>query len=308
VDCVGEPPEDVVLALPHAILKTSSGKLRRSATRAVYEDHTLGRAPPRPTVQMLRLAIEGALASFRHARKTVTRVAYGVYAWVVVLVIGVPVMLRIALCREQAHAWHLNQLAARWLITAWRIPFSVRSETDDGMPVPHVVVVNHCSYLDSIFVAALLPNPHIVVAKAGLLRLPVLRTYLRKLGIVFVDRSAPEQRLFEVERMKAAMGRGLSVIIFPEGTFTAETGLRPFHLGAFEIAAATGAPIIPITLHGTRSVLRDRQWLPRRLPVSAVIGAPLTPPAGKDAFAVAVQLRDATRTRVLQHCGEPDLL
>jgi acyl carrier protein len=308
VDCVGEPPEEVMLAVPHAILKTSSGKLRRAATCAAYEDHTLGRAPARPTVQLLRLAIEGAAAPLRRARESVAQVAYGLYAWVVALVIGVPGMLRIALCREQARAWRLNHLAARWLVAAWRIPFSVKSETDVDMPVPHVVVVNHCSYLDSIFVAALLPSPHIVVAKAGLLRVPVLRIYLRKLGIIFVERSAPEQRLLEVERMKAALGRGLSVIIFPEGTFTAETGLRPFHLGAFEIAVATGAPIIPITLHGTRSVLRDGQWLPRRLPVSAVIGAPLTRSAGEDAFAAAVHLRDAARAQVLRHCGEPDLL
>ena len=308
VDCVGEPPEDVVLVAPHAILKTSSGKLRRAATCAAYVDHTLGRGPASLPVQMLRLALEGSAASLRRARDSVARVAYGLYAWVVALVFGVPAMLRVTLCREEAHAWYLNHLAARWLVSAWRIPFSVKSETDIDMSVPHVVVINHCSYLDSIFVAALLPGRHLVVAKAGLLRIPVLRTYLRKLGIIFVERSAPEQRLLEVEHMKAALGRGLSVIIFPEGTFTAETGLRPFHLGAFEIAAVTGAPIIPITLHGTRSVLRDGQWLPRRLPVSAVIGAPLTLPAGKDAFAAAVQLRDATRTRMLQHCGEPNLL
>lgn len=234
--------------------------------------------------------------------------AYGLYAWVVALVIGVPGVLRIALCREQAHAWMLNHLAASWLIRAWRIPFSVKSESDVDLPVPHVVVANHCSYLDSIFVAALLPRPHIVVAKAELQRVPILRAYLRSLGIIFVERSAPEQHLLEVERMKAALRRGLSVIIFPEGTFTAETGLRPFHLGAFEIAVATGAPIIPVTLHGTRSVLRDGQWLPRRLPVSAVVGAPLTQPAGEDAFAAAVHLRDAARAQVLRHCGEPDLL
>lgn len=308
VDCIGEPPEEVVLAVPHAILKTSSGKLRRAATCTAYEDNTLGRAPARPAVQMLRLAIEDVAAPLRRARDSGARVAYGLYAWVIVLVIGVPGVLRIALCREQAHAWRLNHLAARRLVRAWRIPFSVKSQTATDMPVPHVVVANHCSYLDSVFLAALLPSPHIVVAKAELLRFPVLRNYLRNLGIIFVDRSAPEQRLLEVERMKAALARGVSVIIFPEGTFTAETGLRPFHLGAFEIAVATGAPIIPITLHGTRSVLRDGQHLPRRLPVSAVIGAPLTLPAGEDAFARAVQLRDAARAHMLQHCGEPDLL
>ena len=259
-------------------------------------------------MQIVRLAIEGAAASLRRARESGARVAYGLYAWVIALAIGVPAVLRIALCREQAHAWMLNHLAASRLVRAWRIPFSVRSESDVPLPVPHVVVANHCSYLDSIFVAALLPHPHIVVAKAELQRIPVLRAYLRSLGTIFIERSAPEQRLLEVEQMKAALARGLSVIIFPEGTFTAEPGLRPFHLGAFEIALASGVPVIPVTLHGTRSVMRDGQWLPCRLPVSVVVGAPLTQPTGEDALAATVHLRDTARAQILRHCGEPDLL
>jgi acyl-CoA synthetase (AMP-forming)/AMP-acid ligase II len=60
VECVGEPPEVIVLAPPHAVAKTSSGKLRRAATRAAFEDGSLGRAHAGPALQMLRLRIEGA--------------------------------------------------------------------------------------------------------------------------------------------------------------------------------------------------------------------------------------------------------
>ena len=59
--CIGKPPEEVVLVAPHTVLKTSSGKLRRAATRAAYGDRSLGHAPGRPVVQMLRLVIEGAM-------------------------------------------------------------------------------------------------------------------------------------------------------------------------------------------------------------------------------------------------------
>jgi 1-acyl-sn-glycerol-3-phosphate acyltransferase len=307
VDCIGEPAEEIVLAPPHAVLKTSSGKLRRAATRAAYEDHSLGRAHAAPLVQMLRLMTESSLLWLRRTRAAAARVIYGLYAWGVVLVIGVPAVLRIALCREQARAWNLNHLAASRIIRAWRIPFTAQWESPLDLPEPHVVVANHCSYVDSIFVAALLPRPHIVVAKAELQRIPVFGAYLRSLGIIFVERSAAEKRVREVPQMKSALATGKSVIIFPEGTFTREAGLRAFHLGAFEIAVACGAPIIPITLHGTRRVLRDGQWLPRRLPVSAVVGVPLTAPGGNDAFSAAVQVRDAARAQMLRHCGEPEL-
>lgn len=243
----------------------------------------------------------------RRAREACTRVAYGLYAWGVVLVITVPAILRIALCREQSLAWRLNHLAASRTVRALGIPFSVERETAD-LPVPHVIVANHCSYLDSIFVAALLPGPHVVVVKSELQRIPVLRAYLRSLGAIFVERSAPDHRSRELERMKSALAHGNSVIIFPEGTFMASSGLRPFHLGAFEIAVATGAPIIPVALQGTRRVMRDGRWLPRRLPVRAVVGAPLAIPVGDDAFGAALRLREAARAYVLRHCGEPDLL
>ena len=296
-----------MLAPPHVVLKTSSGKLRRAATRAAYEDGSPGRAPVGPLLQMLRLRTEGALVRLRGALEAGARIAYGLYAWGVFCVIGVPAGLMIALQRDQTRAWRLSHRAASWLVRAWRIPFSVKWETPGDLPVPHVIVANHCSYLDSIFLASLLPDPHIVVAKAELHHVPVLRTYLDSLGIIFVERSAPEQGLLEVERMKNALAGGCSVIIFPEGTFTPTSGLRPFHLGAFEIAVATSTSLIPLTLRGTRSVLRDGQRLPRRLPVEAVIGAPLTAQARDDVFAAAVQLRDTARAQILRHCGEPDL-
>jgi 1-acyl-sn-glycerol-3-phosphate acyltransferase len=307
VDCIGEPAEEIVLAPPHAVLKTSSGKLRRAATRAAYEDHSLGRALARPLVQMLRLMAEGAVVPLRRARTAAARVTYGLYAWGVAVVLGVPAMVHIALCREPARAWHLNHLAASRLIRAWRIPFSAKWEGPIELPEPHVIVANHCSYLDSVFVAALLPGPHIVVAKTELQRIPVFGAYLRSLGIIFVERTTAETRLHQVPRMKSALAAGTSVIIFPEGTFTRDAGLRAFHLGAFEIAVACSAPVIPLTLRGTRFVLRDGQWLPRRLPVSAVVGTPLTVTAGNDAFSAAVQLRDAARAQILRNCGEPEL-
>ncbi len=61
-DTIGEPPEEILLAPPHTVLKTSSGKLRRTATRTAYEDGSLNRAPAKPAIQMLRLATEIDLA------------------------------------------------------------------------------------------------------------------------------------------------------------------------------------------------------------------------------------------------------
>ena len=305
--CAGEPAEEIVLAPPHTVLKTSSGKLRRAATCAAYETHSLGHSATPPVVQIFDLMIEGAALRLRRARDAVARVIYGLYVWCVFLIIAVPTGLWIAAYREQARAWRLSHRAARLIVRASGIPFSVTWETAIDLSVPHVIVANHCSYLDSIFIASLLSEPHIIVAKAELQRIPVLHAYLRALGTIFVERSTPASRVLEIDRIKQALAKGTSVIIFPEGTFTPATGLRPFQLGAFEIAVAAGVPVIPVSLHGTRLVLRDGQRLPRRAPAGAVGGAPITAQAGEGAFAAAVHLRDTARAYILGHCGEPDL-
>ena len=78
-------------------------------------------------------------------------------------------------------------------------------------------------------------------------------------------------------KVEEAIASGESVLIFPEATFTAATGLRPFRLGAFQIALATGRPVVPVALEGTRRVLRDKTWIPRRGPIHVRIGEPLIP-------------------------------
>ena len=61
---------------------------------------------------------------------------------------------------------------------------------------------------------------------------------------------------------------------------------------------------MPVTIRGTRAVLPDETWRPRRGPVTVTIGRPILP-RGKD-WSAALALRDAARRDILQHCGEPD--
>src|SRR5262249_41103790 len=98
-----------------------------------------------------------------------------------------------------------------------------------------------------------------------------------------------------------------SVFVFPEGTFTPEDGLRPFQLGAFKAAVDTGAPIIPVSIAGSRGVLRDGTYLPRPSAITLTLSPPIYPRKSQDAtsqWQEVIRLRDATRDAIAPHSGE----
>ena len=96
---------------------------------------------------------------------------------------------------------------------------------------------------------------------------------------------------------------GESLVFFPEGTFQIQPGLLPFRLGAFVVAARAGTPVVPVTLTGTRTLLRGEELRPHYSALQVQIGAPLS--AAGDDWQAALQLRDSARRRILAQLGEP---
>jgi 1-acyl-sn-glycerol-3-phosphate acyltransferase len=127
----------------------------------------------------------------------------------------------------------------------------------------------------------------------------------RWLGACFVERVDASRGIEDTAEVARTVAAGSSIVFFPEGTFTRAPGLAAFRLGAFSVAAATGAEIVPTVLQGTRSVLRDGARLPERHLVRVAF-APAERPAGSD-WSAAVELRERARAAILSRCGEPDL-
>ncbi|MFZ3260038.1 MAG: lysophospholipid acyltransferase family protein, partial [Thiobacillus sp.] len=173
-----------------------------------------------------------------------------------------------------------------------------------GLDTPLIVVANHASFLDALILTAVLPPRFAYVAKQELLRKPLAAIPLRRLGSAFVERfdsarGAEDTRVLE-ERLRA----GESMVFFPEGTFKREPGLLPFRMGAFMLAARTGAPVLPVSLSGTRTLLRGEAWRPHFSVLEVHLGTPLS--AQGDPWQAALQLRDGARRQILARLGEPD--
>ena len=169
---------------------------------------------------------------------------------------------------------------------------------------PLVFACNHASYADVPALVALLPRDVLFVAKREVLGYPLVASFVRRCGHLTVDRWDAVQSVADADQVARALGAGSDLLFFPEGTFVAASGLRPFRLGAFMAAARAGVPVVPLALRGTRRALRDGD-LPRPGPISLWVGEPIQP-TGTDMSSL-VALRGAAIDQIAEHCGEPRL-
>src|SRR5271166_2419892 len=281
------PPEELLLLPPRSIPKTSSGKLRRAAARALYEQKRLGQQPDSPARQVLRLFVAGLLPQARGAGSAILSVVYAGWWWGVLISCATIAWSGVLLLPRLPWRWALLRRLARLALKLMAIRLDVIGAWP-AIPRP-MFVTNHTSYFDSVVLAAVLPGQPIFVAKKELAPQKIAGPFLRALDTLFVDRSDPEGGVADTRKALTAAEAGRALAFFPEGTFTRAPGLLPFRMGAFVIAAHCGLHVIPVALHGTRSVLRGEQWWPRRHAVSVRIGTPIAPD-GRD-FVAAVRLR-----------------
>ncbi len=308
VERLGEPPDDVMLAPPQSVLKTSSGKVRRAATREVYEAGLVGSKVHAVWWQVVRLAASAIVPAARQRGKQIGEWLYGAYAWLIAALLGVPAWLATALAPNPAWAWKIGRLTARAFLRLAGIPLEVRGLENLPESGPCVMVANHASYIDGVIMVAALPQDYSFVAKQELQSQFIPGIYLRRLGTEFVERFVIRQSAQDTNRIVGAALAGKRLVFFPEGTFRAAPGLLPFRLGAFVAAVKAQVPVVTVTLRGTRAVLRDGSWMPRRGKITIVFGKPIAPPTDNgDSFRAAIRLRDEARARMLDDCGEPDL-
>lgn len=307
VQVLGEPADQVVLVPPRTVLKTSSGKLRRAATRALFESGLAGEHRRPGWWQVVGLAAGSVVPQLQRWATRAADVVFAAWSWAVVCLVAPVVWLVTSITPRPSWAWAVSRAGARLLLWLTGTPLIVSGLEYLPRGVPSVMVANHASYLDGLVLLAALPEPLGFVAKRELREQFIPRVYLQRLGTEFVERFAAHESVQDARRLEVALGAGRGLVFFPEGTFTRVSGLQPFRMGAFVVAANTGIPVVPVAICGTRSILRDGQWCPRRGAITITFGAPLLP--GRDvldAFAAAVVLRDDARAHILRHCGEPD--
>lgn len=168
-----------------------------------------------------------------------------------------------------------------------------------------VIVANHTTYLDGLILTAALPPRFAFVIKREMAAAPLVGLLLRRIGSEFVDRFNRHRGAMDTRRVLRRASEGQALVFFPEGTFSKQPGLLRFHTGAFVTAVRANCPVVPVIIRGARDVLAYDRIIatPGVIEVEILDAVPVSP-ADREA---AMRLRDATRRRMLEKLGEPDL-
>lgn len=204
---------------------------------------------------------------------------------------------RIAPAREPADAAARLSRALAAIASAHDVEVRVRGELPRG---PALIVANHVSYLDPVAILSCVPA--VPVAKGDVAGWPIIGGVARNLGVVFVQRDRPLERVRVLRRVRGLLAAGVPVLNFPEGTTTRGRRVAPFWRGTFGVAQQLGVPVVPVALRyrdpdlawfGSATFL-PHYWRTVRRPrveVALRFGAAMHPRTGEPAEAMAARAR-----------------
>jgi 1-acyl-sn-glycerol-3-phosphate acyltransferase len=253
----------------------------------------------------LQLGARAAVDAVAAGIARVGRALYAAYLGVLIATIVPVLWIPVALVPSRKLARVLSRAGARALLSLGGCRLTREGGASLAGTQPVLLASNHASYVDVLALLALVPRDFVFAAKAEVAGWPLLGTLVRRAGHLTVARFDVSQSVVDAGKLAPALEQGQSVLLFPEGTFTAAAGLRPFRLGTFKAAVETGVPVVPLALRGTRAILRAGQMVPRPGPIHLWIGEGAAPDG--NGWQAVVALRDRVAAEIAAHCPEPRL-
>jgi 1-acyl-sn-glycerol-3-phosphate acyltransferase len=150
--------------------------------------------------------------------------------------------------------WFLmyQSLFLSWLIPIWTISIEGREKALGE--TTYVIISNHQSMLD-ILLLNCLRYRFKWISKIENRNVPVIGWYLKMADYIIVDRGDEESKAEMLERSYSCLKKGISIMIFPEGTRSLNNEIGFFKRGAFQLALQSQVPILPVLIDGTGGIL-----------------------------------------------------
>jgi 1-acyl-sn-glycerol-3-phosphate acyltransferase len=170
----------------------------------------------------------------------------------------------------------------------------VETEGLENIPAGSCVFMsNHVSNLDPCVIIPPIPRRVSILVKKSLMKVPLLGTAMRMANFVPIDRDQRASAISSIEAARTVLQSGLSIAVFAEGTRSRDGRLLPFKKGPFYLAYEAGVPVVPVSVHGTETMMRKGSA--RIFPGTAHVKyhQPLDPAAYADRESLMAAVRDS---------------
>ncbi|MBW2622845.1 MAG: 1-acyl-sn-glycerol-3-phosphate acyltransferase [Deltaproteobacteria bacterium] len=139
----------------------------------------------------------------------------------------------------------------------------------------YIFAANHASVFDILVLTGFLPVQFRWMAKENLFSLPIYGWTMRLSGYIPINRSNPREGVRSLAKAAEKIGKGVSVVIFPEGTRSNDGQVHDFKRGGFLLATKAGLPIIPVSISGTHQIMPTKTLRVTPGPIKLVFGRPI---------------------------------
>jgi 1-acyl-sn-glycerol-3-phosphate acyltransferase len=190
-----------------------------------------------------------------------------------------------------ARAW------ARSILFFTGVPASIEISADAAALPQAIYMSNHESGIDILLLLLAIPQDVRFLAKRSLFWVPFMGWSMWLAGFVPVDRRRTDKARDVLSDLDERLGKGTSILVFPEGTRSRDGTLGPFKKSGFLTALKSGVPIVPVGVSGARAVLGAQGMVVKRGLVRVRAGHPI-PTAGLSVHARR-QLMESVRREIL---------
>ena len=128
----------------------------------------------------------------------------------------------------------------------------------------YIFIPNHLSFFDIFSLLASLSVDFKFILKKELMRIPVLGWSIKRAGYISIDRSSPAKARRTFKRAVDRIKSGTSLVMFAEGTRAYDGHLQPLKRGAFQLAIASGVPVVPVAIKGTKEIMPKGSFMIRK--------------------------------------------
>lgn len=151
---------------------------------------------------------------------------------------------------RETFVYTITSLWGKWMVALSGSKITIIGK--ENLPEENVLfVVNHQSYYDIPLLLAFIGRPIGFVAKIEMVKVPVMRTWMKEMKCIFLDRKNTRQSLKTILNGIEHLKNGKSLVLFPEGTRSKTGNMGDFKPGSLKLGIKAAVPIVPITIIGS---------------------------------------------------------